>query len=84
MSVVWHGGEPTATPVGLFRDLLAPFEELRRAGLVRHEIPPNATLINRQWCEPFDNLRGVTLGEDQLPDLTRLTVAALDLTIRND
>ncbi|WFE49983.1 pentapeptide repeat-containing protein [Micromonospora sp. WMMD1155] len=33
---------------------------------------------------PLDNLRGVTVGEDQLPDLTRLTVAALDLTVRND
>lgn len=33
---------------------------------------------------PLDNLRGVTLGEDQLPDLTQLTVAALDLTVRND
>lgn len=53
VSVVWHGGEPTATPIGLFRDLLAPFEELRRAGMVRHEIQTNATLINRQWCELF-------------------------------
>ncbi|MET8092897.1 pentapeptide repeat-containing protein [Micromonospora sp. NPDC005220] len=32
---------------------------------------------------PLDNLRGVTLGEDQLPDLTQLTVAALNLTVRN-
>lgn len=53
VSVVWHGGEPTATPIGLFRGLLAPFEELRRAGMVRHEIQTNATLINRQWCELF-------------------------------
>ncbi|MEV4494152.1 pentapeptide repeat-containing protein [Micromonospora arborensis] len=33
---------------------------------------------------PLDNLRGVTLGEDQLPDLTQLIVAALKLTVRND
>ncbi|MFI5927306.1 pentapeptide repeat-containing protein [Micromonospora sp. NPDC051543] len=33
---------------------------------------------------PLDNLRGVTVDEDQLPDLTRLTVAALDLTVRNE
>ncbi|MEV4479067.1 pentapeptide repeat-containing protein [Micromonospora coxensis] len=32
----------------------------------------------------LDNLRGVTLGEEQLPDLTRLTVAALNVTVRND
>ncbi|WP_328415711.1 radical SAM protein [Micromonospora sp. NBC_00389] len=53
VSVVWHGGEPTATPVDVFRDLLAPFEDLRRAGRVRHEIQTNATLINRRWCELF-------------------------------
>lgn len=33
---------------------------------------------------PLDSLRGVTLSEDQLPDLTRLTVAAFNLTVRND
>ncbi|MBY8872467.1 pentapeptide repeat-containing protein [Micromonospora sp. PLK6-60] len=33
---------------------------------------------------PLDNLRGVTLAEDQLPDLTQLTVAALDLAVRTD
>ncbi|WP_405426703.1 pentapeptide repeat-containing protein [Micromonospora sp. NBC_00617] len=33
---------------------------------------------------PLDNLRGVTLGEDQLPDLAQLAVAALGLTVRND
>ena len=33
---------------------------------------------------PLDNLRGVILGEDQLPDLTRLTVAALNLAVRKD
>ncbi|TDB69475.1 cyclophane-forming radical SAM peptide maturase AmcB [Micromonospora sp. KC721] len=53
VSVVWHGGEPTATPIGLFRELLAPFDELRCAGMARHEIQTNATLINRQWCELF-------------------------------
>ncbi|WP_433552982.1 pentapeptide repeat-containing protein [Micromonospora zamorensis] len=33
---------------------------------------------------PLDNLRGVTLGEGQLPDLAQLAVAALDLTIRDN
>lgn len=33
---------------------------------------------------PLDNLRGVTLGEDQLPDFTRLAIAALNLTVRID
>lgn len=52
MSVVWHGGEPTATPIGMFRDLLTPFETLRRVGRVRHEIQTNATLLS-QRCELF-------------------------------
>ncbi|WP_027660360.1 pentapeptide repeat-containing protein [Salinispora fenicalii] len=33
---------------------------------------------------PLDNLRGVTLGEDQLPDFTRLAIAAVNLTVRSD
>lgn len=33
---------------------------------------------------PLDNLRGVILGEDHLPDFTQLTVAAFDLTVRID
>nr|MDT0663442.1 cyclophane-forming radical SAM peptide maturase AmcB [Micromonospora sp. DSM 115978] len=52
-SVVWHGGEPTTTPIDIFRELLAPFEKLRRAGRVRHEIQTNATLINKRWCDLF-------------------------------
>lgn len=51
VDVVWHGGEPTATPLGHFRDLLAPFEPLRRAGRVRHGIQTNATLLGERWCE---------------------------------
>jgi uncharacterized protein len=51
VDVVWHGGEPTATPVEHFRALLAPFEPLRTAGRVRHAIQTNATLIDRRWCD---------------------------------
>ncbi|MFY1595090.1 cyclophane-forming radical SAM peptide maturase AmcB [Micromonospora sp. WMMD737] len=53
VSVVWHGGEPTAMPLEAFRGLLVPFEALRREGRVRHEIQTNATLINRRWCDLF-------------------------------
>ncbi|GAA0919012.1 cyclophane-forming radical SAM peptide maturase AmcB [Virgisporangium aurantiacum] len=51
VDVVWHGGEPTATPLEHFRALLAPFEPLRAAGRVRHGIQTNATLLNERWCE---------------------------------
>lgn len=53
VSVVWHGGEPTATPIGHFRNLLTAFEPLRRTGRVRHEIQTNATLIDQRWCDLF-------------------------------
>ncbi|MGH3737174.1 MAG: cyclophane-forming radical SAM peptide maturase AmcB [Micromonosporaceae bacterium] len=53
VDVVWHGGEPTATPIAHLRALLAPFETLRAEGRVRHGIQTNATLINEAWCELF-------------------------------
>ncbi|MER5453918.1 pentapeptide repeat-containing protein [Micromonospora sp. NPDC002389] len=33
---------------------------------------------------PLDNLKGAVLGEDQLPDLTRLAVEALNIVVRVD
>ena len=53
VDVVWHGGEPTATPIRHFRTLLEPFEALRQSGAIRHGIQTNATLINDAWCELF-------------------------------
>lgn len=53
VDVVWHGGEPTTTPLDHFRDLLEPFEALRSLGLVRHGIQSNGTLIDRRWCDLF-------------------------------
>ncbi|WP_242895353.1 cyclophane-forming radical SAM peptide maturase AmcB [Actinomadura litoris] len=50
VTVVWHGGEPTALPITRFADRLAAFEDLRRAGRVRHSIQTNATLIDHRWC----------------------------------
>ncbi|MFG1904635.1 cyclophane-forming radical SAM peptide maturase AmcB [Micromonospora carbonacea] len=57
VSVVWHGGEPTATPIGHFRNLLTAFEPLRRTGRVRHEIQTNATLVDQRWCDLFTAYR---------------------------
>ncbi|HCU49115.1 MAG TPA: radical SAM protein [Micromonosporaceae bacterium] len=50
-AVVWHGGEPLATPIAHFRDLLETFEDLRRRGAVEHNVQTNATLITSDWCE---------------------------------
>ncbi len=53
VDVVWHGGEPTATPLSHFRTLLAAFEALRTEGRVHHGIQSNGTLIDDQWCDLF-------------------------------
>lgn len=54
VEVVWHCGEPLATPLGHMRSLLAEFEALRRAGAISHGVQTNATLIDEAWCELFD------------------------------
>lgn len=51
IGIVWHGGEPLAIGTHRFRALLTPFEDLRRAGRVRHYVQTNATLVTRSWCE---------------------------------
>ncbi|CRK60511.1 putative arylsulfatase regulatory protein [Alloactinosynnema sp. L-07] len=53
LEIVWHGGEPLAVGCARFRELLAPFEDLRAAGRVVHRIQTGATLINDEWCGLF-------------------------------
>lgn len=85
MSVVWHGGEPTATPIDVFHELLAPFEALRRAGRVRHEIQTNATLMNERWCDLFaayDFAIGVSIDGPGMLNRNRLDRAGHATTAR--
>jgi uncharacterized protein len=51
VDVVWHGGEPLATPISHLRSLLAQFGPLRRRGLITFGVQTNATLITPEWCE---------------------------------
>ncbi|MQA27599.1 MAG: radical SAM protein [Micromonosporaceae bacterium] len=51
VEVVWHCGEPLATPIGHMRSLLTAFEPLRRKGAITHGVQTNATLLNDAWCE---------------------------------
>ncbi|MEU9080440.1 radical SAM protein [Kitasatospora sp. NPDC048538] len=51
LDVVWHAGEPLTLGVRRFAELLAPFEPLRRAGLVHHYVQTNATLVTDAWCD---------------------------------
>jgi uncharacterized protein len=64
IGVVWHGGEPLAVGRQKFAALLAPFEDLRRAGRVRHYVQTNATLLTAEWCDlltAFDVRVGVSI-----------------------
>jgi uncharacterized protein len=61
VEVVWHAGEPLATPLSHMRALLAPFEDLRRAGRVEHGVQTNATLITTPWIELLTE-HGFTVG----------------------
>ncbi|MFE2426928.1 cyclophane-forming radical SAM peptide maturase AmcB [Streptomyces sp. NPDC059373] len=71
VTVLWHGGEPTALSPARFRQLLEPFEELRSTGRVRHSVQTNATLITDEWCELFRTY-GFSVGVslDGPPDTT--------------
>ncbi len=61
VEVCWHGGEPLATGADRLAALLAAFEPLRAAGLVRHSVQTNATLIDDDWCDLLTE-HGFTVG----------------------
>lgn len=73
VTVVWHCGEPLATPIDHFRGLLAPFETLRAAGALTHSVQTNATLITPTWCDLFTEYRfAVGVSVDGPAHLNRL------------
>jgi uncharacterized protein len=53
VDVVWHGGEPTTTPIPHLHSLLSAFEDLRSKGRIRYGIQSNGTLIDNRWCDLF-------------------------------
>ena len=61
ITILWHGGEPLSCGIGLFRELLEPFRELRTEGRIQHSVQTNATLINDEWCGLFKE-EGVSVG----------------------
>ncbi|MFF9642401.1 cyclophane-forming radical SAM peptide maturase AmcB [Kitasatospora aureofaciens] len=61
IEVVWHAGEPLAVGRRRLAELLAPFEPLRRAGLVEHSVQTNAVLITPAWCD-FLTMYGFRVG----------------------
>ncbi|MFD8500408.1 cyclophane-forming radical SAM peptide maturase AmcB [Amycolatopsis sp. NPDC059657] len=64
VEIVWHGGEPLAIGRERLIELLAPFEQLRTHGRVRHVVQTSATLIDDAWCAvltDYDFAVGVSL-----------------------
>jgi len=59
--LVWHAGEPLACGIKHFRRLLECFGGEDCAPLVTHSLQTNATLINDQWCELFND-HGIEVG----------------------
>ncbi len=53
--LVWHGGEPLAYGANHFIELIAPLENLRKAGKISHCVQTNGTLIDEEWCRLFKN-----------------------------
>src|SRR5687767_15523578 len=45
IEIVWHGGEPLATGISYFKQLLQPFQKLNSTVLIRHNIKTIATLF---------------------------------------
>jgi uncharacterized protein len=74
VEVVWHGGEPLAAGLDQFARLLEPFEELRRAGRIRHAVQTGAGLITAGWCELFSDFEftvGVSIDGPEWADTQR-------------
>jgi uncharacterized protein len=73
--VLWHAGEPLTVGHEHFELLLAPFEELRRAGKVSHATQTNATLVDAAWCDLFARYEvgvGVSIDGPQALNLHRV------------
>src|SRR2546423_1320728 len=51
INIIWHGGEPTATGLARFSQLLEIFQSHAQGAGFRHGIQTNATLIDDAWCD---------------------------------
>lgn len=78
--LIWHGGEPLATGIKAFRELIEPFGKLRIKQRVRHSIQTNGTLISQEWCDFFHKEKfeiGVSLDGDELQNSERVTITGI-------
>lgn len=53
VDLIWHAGEPLATGIEHFRNLLKCFEKVKKHRTLNHALQTNGTLINDEWCQLF-------------------------------
>lgn len=78
--LVWHGGEPLATRIRIFRELIDPFRDLYEKNLVRHSIQTNATLITQEWCDFLKKWNfqvGVSIDGNESQNQERVTITGV-------
>lgn len=60
-TICWHAGEPLTVPVSFYKQTFALIEETRCKLKVdcqfRHSLQTNATLINQDWCDLFQQYK---------------------------
>jgi len=78
--LVWHGGEPLATGIKTFQELIEPFKNLCNKQKIRHSVQTNGTLISQQWCNFFreENFQiGISLDGNESQNLERITITGV-------
>jgi uncharacterized protein len=76
ITLVWHGGEPLACGLSVFRELVKVFHRLHKRGKVSHNVQTNGTLITQGWCDFFKDegfTIGVSLDGDENQNANRVT-----------
>jgi uncharacterized protein len=81
IELIWHGGEPLATDISVYRDIVKKQKEIsQEAGVTfRNVLQTNGTLINQEWINFFIEEKfgiGVSLdGTQEIHDIYRLSLS---------
>ncbi len=75
--IVWHAGEPTVMPIDFYKKVNELIQEIIPSNVkVTQQIQTNATLLNDEWCEFFNESKmqvGVSIdGPKEINDKNRV------------
>jgi uncharacterized protein len=52
LTILWHGGEPTAVPIDFYEEAFATISRATPNGMrIQNRFSTNATLLDDEWCE---------------------------------